>query len=185
MGGLTERAGRLQHHFSRGDLSRPACSHVYITRTKQAWGRMIRPCVFVARPGFFYGRRHAAMGVICPLRSPQLTLPTGNRMIIPRAALRSFTGRAGAVVSPPRFRLRHCGGMRGALSRRGPRLHLFSLLQSQHLDVRAPLVRPGGREGRTRPPPPFGGGGPRRYLLTCATAITSSRRKRCSARAAT
>ena len=40
--------------------------------------------------------------------------------------------------------------MRGAVQGRGPRLHLFALFQSQHLDVRAPHDRARRRRSRAR-----------------------------------
>ena len=89
------------------------------------------------------------------------------------------------AVPDPGLRLRQRRAVRGALQGRGSRLHLFALLQSRRSRCSSSACRARRRRSRARDRDRHGGGDHGDARAAAAPAITWSRRRRCSARAAT
>ena len=133
--------------------------------------------------GFFVGRR----GEHGEDRQDDTARPRGPRPpLVHGGTLRSQFGETSeAIFLTQGYRLRHRRGGRGALQGRGARLHLFALRQPDRRHVRGAHAPPRRRRGRARHGERHGGGHRGLPLPSARPATTSSRRRRCSAPAAT
>ena len=98
------------------------------------------------------------MEVTCPKSTHYRALSSRNPAGAFRHPALAIRRDIGSAVPDPGVCLRHRRAMRGAVQGRGPRLSLFALFQSEHLDVRAAHDRARRRGGRARDRDRHGGG---------------------------